>query len=174
MQICSINWGSVADWVSGIGSLSAASIALYLARRSERIRLRGYCGFRDIIGMGQPKREVLCISATNVGTRATVINNIGMRVGMFKKRQAVIAMMPTPISAGVPQQLTDGQSASWHIPLDEQRAWVAQLCGTFIKSKSDVRTLRFTLHTNHGGVLVLVPEEPVREALLQMLARNNG
>ena len=169
MPICSINWGPVADWVSGIGSLSAASIALYLARRSERIRLRGYCGFRDIIGTGQPRREVLCISTTNIGTRATVVNNIGMRVGRFKKRQAVITMMSTPISAGIPQQLTDGQSVSWHIPLDEQRGWVKDLAASFVKSKADIRSLRFTVYTNHGYVLVLTPEEPLREALRQML-----
>lgn len=36
-----IQWGSVADWVSGIGSLSAAVVALYVALSARRIGYRG-------------------------------------------------------------------------------------------------------------------------------------
>jgi hypothetical protein len=174
MQMCTINWGSVADWVSGIGALSAALVALYLARRSERIRLRAYCGFRLIVGAGIPKSEVLCVSATNVGTRTTIVNNIGMRVGRFKRRYALISMMPTAISAGIPQQLVDGQSVSWHIPLDSERTWVKDLCKTFVRSRSDARSLRFTIHTNHGLDITIVPEKPLIEAIEKLLSESGS
>jgi hypothetical protein len=73
MSMSDINWGSVADWVSGLGSLSAGIIALYLARASQRIRLKGYCGLRMIVGFGNTPQEVVSFVVTNVGTRSTVI-----------------------------------------------------------------------------------------------------
>lgn len=36
MFILNIEWGSVADWVSGIGSISTALLSLYLAADSKR------------------------------------------------------------------------------------------------------------------------------------------
>jgi hypothetical protein len=59
MCIAEINWGSVADWVSGLGSLSSGVIALYLARASQRIRLKGYCGIRVIVGFGTTPEKKL-------------------------------------------------------------------------------------------------------------------
>jgi hypothetical protein len=162
-----IDWGSVADWVSGIGSLTAAIVALYLARRSERIRLKGYAGIRSLFFPGVPTQEIFAVSATNVGTRSTVVNNIGMRVGRFqKKRRAVININPTQYSAGVPCSLADGQTANWHIPLDAQKTWIKDLCGAIVKTKDDIRTLRFVVHTSHGDDLVLKPDETVTEILL--------
>lgn len=165
-----INWGSVADWVSGIGALTAAVVALYLALRSERIRLKGHCGIMVLFFPGIPKQDVFAISATNVGTRNTIVNNIGMRVGRFKnKRQAVIGINATLYSAGVPHTLADGQTANWHIPLDAQKSWIKDLYGTIVKTKDDVRTLRFVVHTTHGNDLVLKPNDSVRDVLLATL-----
>ncbi|WP_144900673.1 hypothetical protein [Luteimonas cucumeris] len=170
MCLYEINWGSVADWVSGIGALTAAIVALYLARRSERIRLKGHCGIMVLFFPGGPKQDVFVVSATNVGTRSTIVNNIGMRVGRFKnKRQAVIGINATLYSAGVPHALADGQTANWHIPLDAEKSWVKDLCGTIVKTKDDVRTLRFVVHTTHGEDLILKPAESVREVLLSTL-----
>jgi len=170
MCLYEINWGSLADWVSGIGALTAAVVALYLARRSERIRLKGYSGIRMLLFPGVPTQEVFSVSATNVGTRSTIINNIGLRVGRFKnKRQAVIGINPTQYSAGVPHALADGQTASWHIPLDAQKTWLRDLCGTIVKTQDDVRTLRFVVHTTHGHDFVLKPDDSVREFLLATL-----
>lgn len=125
MTIADIDWGSVADWVSGLGSLSAGIIALYLARASQRIRLKGYCGLRIIFGLGTTPQEVVSFVATNIGTRSTVINNISMRVGRFKKKRfAIITMVRDQYSVGIPYPLADGQDAHWGIPLDQSRNWV--------------------------------------------------
>jgi len=42
--VAGIQWGSIADWVSDIGSLSAAVVALYVSFSARRKRLQGYCG----------------------------------------------------------------------------------------------------------------------------------
>lgn len=176
MTIADITWGSVADWVSGLGSLSAGIIALYLARASQRIRLKGYCGLRMIVGFGTTPQEIVAFVVTNIGTRSTVINNISMRVGRFKKKRfAIITMVRDQYSVGIPYPLADGQDAHWGVPLDQSRSWIKDLCNDFIQTPSDVKTLQFRVHTSHGDDLVLRPEEPLRKAILEAIERKaNG
>lgn len=47
----SVNWASVADWVSGIGSFSAAIVALHVAQLSLRIEFDGYCGAETLVAI---------------------------------------------------------------------------------------------------------------------------
>lgn len=170
-----INWGSVADWVSGLGSLSAGIVALYLARSSERIQLKGYVGLRIVVGGGGPQVELVSISVTNVGTRATVINNIGISVGRFKgKRHGVITAMKDAYSVGIPYPLADGQQAHWGIPMGKDKKWLREVCGKFVQSELDVRTFRFHVYTNHGAKLSLKPEEAMLKALREVLAEENA
>ncbi len=171
MPESSINWGSVADWVSGIGSLSAAGIALFLARASERIRLTGYVGTRVVVGGGMPMVDLVSISVTNVGTRATVINNIGFSVGRFKKkRQAIITVVRDAYSDGVPFALADGQKAHWGIPIGTDKKWLREVCEGMIRTEEDLRTLRFHVYTTHGAKLTIRPEEGLLKALREVLA----
>ena len=175
MADSSVNWGSVADWVSGLGSMSAGIVALYLARAASRIRLRGYCGIRTVIEMGDtPPHDVLMISVTNVGTRATIINNISIRVGFLKKRYGVITLLRDRYSVEVPFPLGDGQEGHWGIPLDNDEAWLKGLCKSLVKTPRDVRTLRFCIHTNHGEVLRLRPEEQLQQAVLRHVSRKDA
>jgi hypothetical protein len=176
-----INWGSVADWVSGLGSFAAVLAALYLARASERIKLKGFCGVRTILGGGiaspltvggnPGRRTVIFLSVTNVGTRATVINHVGMRVGRFRRRRGVLMTVRDADSVGTPYPLADGQEAHWALPIGSHKNWLRnELCKGFVDTADDVRTLRFTVHTNHGETLTLKPEEGVRKAILAVLA----
>lgn len=170
LNLSEINWGSVADWVSGLGSLSAAIVALHLAKSAERIRLRGYCGLRVIVGQGMPPQNLVFVSVTNIGTRATVINNISMRVGWFKRRHAIITVVKDQYSVGVPYSIADGQEGHWGIPLDKDKKWLVDLIDGFVLNRSDVNSLRFFVHTNHGEALALRPEKPFRDAIIELLA----
>jgi hypothetical protein len=92
MTLENVNWGSVADWVSGLGSVSAAIVALYLSRSAQRIKLRGYCGLRIRLAGESEPQELVFVSVTNIGNRATVICNLAIRTGVWKKRVAIITM----------------------------------------------------------------------------------
>ena len=143
MEICSIYWGSVADWVSGLGSMAAVITALYLASWSQVIKLSGYCGIRSVIGVSGPQQELVFISVTNIGSRTATICNIGMRVGRFKKRHAIITPSKDIYSDGIPVTLADGQVAKWGIPLNQDMQWIKLLVGGLVKTESDAHTLRF-------------------------------
>lgn len=169
-----VNWGSVADWVSGLGSLSAAIVALYLARWSQSIRLRGYCGLRLVVGGDGPREELVFINVTNIGTRSTIVGNLGMRVGLIKKRFAIIPMVKDQYSVGIPYPIADGQQAHWAMPLDEKKTWLRELCKDFVITPMDVRTLRIQIHTTHGETFNIRPELPLREAMLAIISNNHG
>lgn len=174
MEICSINWGSVADWVSGLGSMAAVITALYLASWSQKIKLSGYCGIRLVIGAGGPQQELVFISVTNIGNRTATICNIGMRVGRFKKRHAIISATKGIYSDGIPVTLADGQVAKWGIPLNQDMQWIRDLVGGFVKTESDARTLRFLVFSTHGDEMVIKPEQPLVEQILKALRSKNG
>ncbi len=169
-----VNWGSVADWASGLGSLSAAIVALYLAKWSQRIKLRGYCGLRTAIGGGGPTAELVFINVTNIGTRATIVGNLGMRVGLIKKRFAIIPMPKDQYSVGIPYPIADGEQAHWAMPLDEKKTWLLELCEDFINTPMDVHTLRIQIHTSHGETFNIRPERPLREAMLAIISQKGG
>ncbi len=172
MDIYSVNWGSVAEWVSGIGSLAAVITALYLASSSRRVRLDGYCGLRRSIGGGMPEAELLYINVRNIGSRSTIVNNIGIRIGLIKKRYAILAPPRDRYSDGIPKALGDGEEAHWAIVLDEEDTWVKKLCKGFVKSGIDVWTLRFQIHTTNGGSTNIRPEKELRDKILKCLGRS--
>lgn len=153
-----MNWGSVADWASGIGSLSAAIVALYVAHTSSRVRLRGYCGYRLVLGAGTPTIEIVNISVTNVSRRTTTVTNIGLSLGMpFLKRHGIISVMQSHISHGIPKTLNDGESATWSIELDKSYSWLQDLVEKFKMTWLSVQTLRFHVYTSNGGTTTLRP-----------------
>lgn len=164
-----MNWGSVADWVSGLGSMLAGIIALYLARETQRIRLKGFCGIRTLVAVGMPQQDFVMISVTNVGTRTTVVNNVSIRVGFFKKRTGIIIMPKDLISVGIPYSLTDGEEGRWALPLDENKSWIRDLCKQFNIDKRSIWTLRFLVHTNHGETLTIRPEVGFRNEALEVI-----
>lgn len=151
MDGSTVNWGSVADWVSGIGSLSAVVTALYLSHWSQWVRLAFSCRHMAAIGTGIQSQDLVMFSATNIGSRSAVVRNITMRVGVFRPRHAVMMLHHRDLyCAGIPKPLADGESADWGIPLDDERTWIKDLSQDFVRTNWDRFTLRFQIHTSNG------------------------
>lgn len=172
--MCEINWGSVADWAAAMGSVAAVITALYLSMHSQKIKLKGFCGHRTIFDMSGPQGEVFLISVTNVGNRSTVIKNIGLKTGAFRKRFAVITVVRDKLSDGVPKPIADGEEAKWTIPLEHDRRWLKDLCQSFVTSRLDVYTLRVVAYTSHGTELVLRPEKNLRIILNEIIRQKRS
>lgn len=167
-----VQWGTVADWVSGIGSLAAAVVALYIAYDSKKVRLSGYAGHRTIIGGGMPTIEVFTVSATNISQRPTTITNISFSMGLFRwKRFGIITFVQSSFSHGIPKTLTDGDSGSWSAELGNQEQWLADLVAKFKMRWIDAQTFRIYVHTSNGGSTRLVPEKAFRKMMLKHIAK---
>lgn len=173
-----MEWGSIANWVSGTGSLVASCVALFIADRGRRIHIDGYVGKRVLIGGGFPKTDVLSISVTNIGTRAAKITNVGFECGRGKEKRFAIVTVGIPnakcpwlASSPLPISLEDGETANWQILLTAQENWIDELVEKkFVKKWIDVETLRFTIHTSQGHVKYLRPELPLRSQLHELLS----
>ena len=74
MSLAIVNWGSVADWVSGLGSFAAAVVALYVARLSQRVKIRGYFG--RVFIEGRPRSDMLVVAVINISQRPTAVASI--------------------------------------------------------------------------------------------------
>ena len=167
-----VQWGSIADWVSGIGSLSAAIVALYVALSARRIKLQGYCGERLVLGPSQPRVDVFSVSVTNISQRPTVITNIGFTFGIWLwKKHGIITFMQNQHGHGIPKTLSDGETGNWNVPLGEDKKWLKDLAEKFSVSRFLAYTWRVQVHTSNGGTTTLRPEKNIRNSLLSCIRK---
>lgn len=170
-----VELGSIADWVSGIGSLAAAVVALYVAHSAQRVRLRGYAGHRLIIGPGQPRIDVFAVSATNVSQRPTVITNIGFTFGVWRwKRHGIVTFMQDQFGHGIPRPLADGETGNWNVPLGKDNEWLRELASKFSVTRWAVFTWRVQVHTSNGGTTTFRPDKETRKMLLALAGNPQG
>lgn len=170
-----INWGSVADWVSGIGSFSAVVTALYLSKATQRIRLHGMCGHRKVVERNREPKDLISIFVTNTGTRSTVIKSVGLRFGLLRKRYAFLKLQQDDLMDPIPRPLSDGDQAHWGFPLDAEHKWIDDLfLKDFARSWLDVETMVVQVHTTNGGTFSFRPEQPLRQMIHAKRNQRNG
>jgi len=122
-----------APWFSAIGTLIAATTAIYLARLNRRIRLkvsanrmfliidsegRTYAAspeFLEMNAMGRPSKPGIRILVTNHGYRKAVITNVYFCHG-FSKKKYVAPIAPAGVS--LPVTLEEGQDQDFVFPED--------------------------------------------------------
>lgn len=171
----SVQWGSIAEWVSGAGSFAAVVTALYLARASNKIRLRVHVGHRIVLAAGQRSDppEYLQIGAVNVGSRVAHITNVGYKVGLRRKQLAIQATDVNPLSSRMPIELTDGQEARWMIPLDLPDNWIERFSRDFLLPNWRFRlwTARVQVHTSVGRTFEAPFETSIKKELAKACAR---
>lgn len=161
----SIEWGSVAEWVSGIGALMASGVALYLAS-PPKIKLKTFCGQRSMIFPHMPPIEGISFGVTNVGIRSATITLVGLEYGKGKKKKSLtITFFKDGLSDGLPRVLHDGEYTSFFVNLSEDPNWYRELVNDVDLSETDLTSLNYFVHTSAGEVFTGKPEEPVIEAL---------
>lgn len=166
-----IEWGSVADWVSGLGSLAAVVTALWLARSSQKIRLDASAGLRLILEKGRPDIEVLAFKATNLSVRTTTITTVIMCIGKGKKaKNAIVNIFPSDMADRLPITLADGETARWHVPIGPENDWLVRLTSRFVGGPADVNALRFGFSTSNGGEIYAPLEGSLKARLLEVVA----
>ena len=112
---------SFAPWLSALGTLAAVALSLYLARRTERPRVRVSTGIRVIMGEDPRLTEglqALQIAATNLGVRAVTLQNLTWRTDVFRRTEYVQVPPPNRFSARLPTKLEHGDCALFLLPLE--------------------------------------------------------
>lgn len=151
-----------AGWLSGIGTLIAVIVALYIANRSMRPKVRAWVGHRITIGPGskEPYPELIVFGIVNKGERPLVISQIGWKVGLFKKRHA-IQCYDESRSSKLPIRLDYGEGANWYIPLHAgDEPWLESFAKGMLLPNYIVScfTLRAQFFSSTGYIFSIKPE----------------
>lgn len=165
-----------APWLSALGTLSAVSVSLYLARAAKPLKLEIRAGHRIIVETGQKGTppEFLFVSVINTGHRIATITNIGWKIGLFKKRHAIQVVQKDMYSSGVPVKIDDGEEAKWLIPLDLADNWIQRFARDFLKPypRWNLFWLRLQIHTSVGKTFEARIEKGLRSKLMEECGRN--
>ena len=142
-------------WLAGVGTLVAAGVALWLARRAEKVKLKVHVGLRQLIfGDGRPIEDYLAIHVTNVGERSVTIVSVGWCVGKGRSRQPALDLSA---SNECPKKLEYGETKVFTTPFAD---WVREFSTGFqIPTKKQIKTLRAQINTSVGYVKCVTPEK---------------
>jgi len=166
---------SFSNWIAAIGTVAAVITSLYLARASQKLRLRVYAGHRIIVG-GKRKEsypEFLAIGAINKGSRIATIDNVGWRVGFFRKRHMIQIVTGGSMSSPLPVTLGDGGTAQWLVPLDLEDNWVERFSRDFLLPhwRLTLLTVRLRVFTTVGVAFEARLEGGLRKKFAQECKR---
>lgn len=154
-------WAAIGAWISGIGAIAAAIVALHLARRVEKVRLKAHCGIRFLIfGDGTPTERHLRMSVTNLGERPVTIDSVGWAIGKRKQRRFAIQTVSGPYSARYPIELLYGKHAAFLVPSGDTSIWFKDFAEMFLQdfSRKSLKTLVAQIHTSVGQIIEVHPE----------------
>lgn len=155
--------GVVGTWLAAIGTVGAVVVALWLARRGQRVRLNAHVGVRHIIG-GGVSQECLAFRVTNLGDRPVTINQIGWRAGARKKRVDTIQVVSQSQSDQLPKRIDHGETALFLSFFSEHPNWISEFSDTAIADRP-LGTLRALIHTSVGHTEIVRPEDGLLERL---------
>jgi hypothetical protein len=161
-------WNAVGTWLAGIATFAAVVVSLYLARKSERLRVKATAGLRQVFaGDGTPAEEHVQISVVNHGDRTVIVNSVGWKIGVSKNARYCIQPVSGNWTQDYPKQLAHGETGSFLVSCQATPGWPAQFAKGFIRdvSPKNLKTLRALVHTSLGETVEVVPEG----ALLQKL-----
>jgi hypothetical protein len=170
-------WVAVGTWVAGLATLAAVVVALYLARRTEKVRFKVHAGLRlVVIGDGSPFQEHLSISVTNLGERPVTINSVGWAIGRGRQRRYCIQPVSGPFTTQYPVELAHGKNANFMVSFLATPNWLHEFATGFVKDLSDrsLKTLVAQVHTAVGQTVEVRPESDLLQRLKEAAAHATG
>lgn len=170
---------SFAPWLAAIGTLSAVVVSLYLARRSDRIRLKVSLSISVLVieggGPGHGTEHVW-LTVTNLSRRQAVLTQLFWKPVPWKKSGAVWITPINAVSSKLPISLGDGQSANYLHPIEdfrEQFSEGARLWYTGMLGKVRLRLTKISVVTSTGYVATARLNKALRD-LFSDLALASG
>ena len=153
--------GALGNWFAGLGAFAAVGVALWLAKRSEKVKLNASVGLRIVVRMGQRfdrAPEILNFHITNAGQRPVNITGIGWKMGRGKYKKFAIQTLSTGSPDNFPKLIAHGESASFVVDLDDNSEIITSLAEG-IKGVRDTKTIRTLIYTSIGRPVVVKPED---------------
>lgn len=170
-------WVAVGTWLAGLATLAAVVVALFLARRTERVRLDVQVGLRVVvIGDGSPFQEHVSMIVTNLGERPVTINSVGWSIGKGKGRRFCLQPVSGPFTTQWPAELAHGKTANFMVSFTATPGWLRDFATGFVKDLSDksLKTLVALVHTSVGQTTKVRPEQTLLQRLKESVSNATG
>ena len=170
--------GPAGSWIAAFGTIAAAGVALFLARRSEKVRLEVWAGTRVIIGGalvgGAPPTPINClaISVTNLGARPVTVHSTGWCIGKGKSRRRAIYFPSRSSPNQFGKAIDHGQTAQFVIDFEESPGWMRDFATEMVQDGSTrfLKTLRAQVHTSVGHTETVKPDKSFLDEIQEILA----
>ena len=170
------------SWVAALGTILAAGVALWLARRSEKVRLKAHVRFDRAFDDSPPAAtRCLVIRVTNKGERTVTINSTDWCLG--KSDRAYINKLSQSSRDQLGKKLEYGETATFVLEESSVAEWsgqtLRQLASHLVEdgfSDESLKKLRVRIHTSVGHTENVAPDKQVlkelRTAMQQVSARS--
>lgn len=155
--------------VAGIG----ISVALWLARRNEKVRMKCAVDLHTVIYRGPPAECCVSFQVTNLGVLPITVDKIGCSVGTgSNKIHRTLYIPESPISVPLPKRLEHGESANFQAPVGTEgiQMWMQYFAEQLGITKINIKTLRVEIHIATGHVEIVKPSASFTNALAAVLS----
>jgi len=165
--------GAVGTWVAGLGTFGAAGIALWLARRTEKVRMKCMVDLHVILyGDARPRERCVLFEVTNLGMLPIIVDTIKWSIGTGRdKKYGDHFIFGSALSASLPKRLEYGESADFRHSWKEEytKIWMHDFAEMLGVTRSNIKTLRARIHTTTGHVEVVKPLRSFMEELAEAI-----
>ena len=146
----------------------AVVVSLHLARKAERVNVRGSVGVRLVFaGDGSPAEQHVGFTVVNLGERPVNVASIGWCVGKRKSKRFCIQPVVGRYTQHYPRLLAYGEQASFLVSFQVAPNWTKEFAAGFVEDVSDknLKTLRGMINFSVGQSIEIVPEASLLERL---------
>ena len=147
MTAIQVDWATVGTWVGAFSTAAAVIVALWSARRTERVKLVTSAGFWIAFnGDGTPPERYFVLKATNAGERPVHILSTGWCIGKRKSKKRYF----TDKRSMTPAKIEYGETAQLKVNLEKSPEWMRQFAKQVVQDGSNkaLKTLRAQIHTS--------------------------
>ena len=148
----------LATWFAACGTTAAVVVALWLARRSDKVRLNASVGVY-VMFESDRSEEGMLIAVTNLGDRPVTIASVSWTIGKWKadNRSAI----DKNVLNQCPAKLEHGETKHFFTSFSHGREPLLRslVNALQITTRKQVETLRVRIHTSVGYTKDVVPAE---------------
>ena len=161
----------VAYWFAAIGTNAAVMVALWLAYRQNRGRIRVTASIVRLIEMGAKVADgpqYFSVAATNAGARDTVVTGIQWTIGWFSKKHLVQLPNVDALNPRLPIKLSPGETATFLFPIAMFEANMGRIASAWHGSRfARLRRsrIRVGVYTSLGEAHLVCPDTSVLKLL---------
>ena len=161
-------WAMIGTWFAGAGTLAAATVALWLARRTEKVELRVWAGRRFLVPTSSPQ-EFISIEVTNCGERPITVTGLVFRAGRpsLRRDRRQVGLLPEDgwKPQDLPCKIEYGESVSFRMDF---AVWAEVVREKVLQDipRKDWKTVRVLIVTSVGHTEVVALDRDAWEQLM--------